>query len=235
MMLRAAAVALGILGSRDGAVPIDRTAVVFSSPDTGGADSPRSITERELAFEARIEALAMGESPEDERGVPKPRFLRAALDRHVATEILASIPIDQRERRAVDPCSRERRPAEDERKDLELRVALARGILVTRVRGESKLGDAAQREGMSEGDILRMVRREALAARYVDLVIAPMVVPSPAEIRDAHRTLPALRDKPLAEVSCDIARMLLAQRLAQALAQFRESSRSRVTLTLVGP
>ncbi len=231
MMLRAAAVALGLLGDAGrGAIPIDRTAVVFLSPDTGGPDHPRAITERELAFEARLEALAVGEAPDDERGLPKPRFLRAAIDRHVATELLASTPLERRDWVMTDPCTRARRVIEDERKDLEARITLSRAMLVARVRGESKLTAAAEREGMSEGDVLRFLRREALAARYVDLVIAPMVVPSATEIRDAHRAIPGLRDRPLAEVSCDVARLLFAERLGRSLAQYRESSRSRVEL-----
>ncbi len=49
----------GLAGSL-GAEPVlvDRAVVRFEAPETGGARRPRFVFERELAFEARLEALS---------------------------------------------------------------------------------------------------------------------------------------------------------------------------------
>ena len=73
-------------------VTIDRVAVRFYSPETGGSARPRFISERTLACEARFEALA------DDNSVAaayEERYLRAAMERHVAEEILATLIIEQ--------------------------------------------------------------------------------------------------------------------------------------------
>ena len=46
----------GSLGAEP--VLVDRAVVRFEAPETGGARRPRFVFERELSFEARLEALA---------------------------------------------------------------------------------------------------------------------------------------------------------------------------------
>src|SRR3954463_14107996 len=76
----------GVLGAEP--VTVDRAVVRFEAPETGGARHPRFVFERELSFEARLEALAdpdraaLGEAPYRDRHVT------AALDRHIAETIL---------------------------------------------------------------------------------------------------------------------------------------------------
>jgi hypothetical protein len=76
-----------------GGVLLDRVAVRFVSRETGGADSPRFIFERQLAFEARIEALSEGDVREGEPPF-RARHVRAALERHVAETVLESLATD---------------------------------------------------------------------------------------------------------------------------------------------
>src|SRR6185436_18981215 len=73
--------------------PVDRAAVRFDAPETGGIARPQFVFERELAFEARLEAL--GDPDRSERASPYlDRHVRAALERHVAEELLSHLAMD---------------------------------------------------------------------------------------------------------------------------------------------
>jgi hypothetical protein len=77
-------------------VRVDRAVVRFTAPELGGARSPRFVLGRQLAFEARLEAL----SDSERAGVYRERHLSAALERHVAETLLAGLRIDPSPRRA---------------------------------------------------------------------------------------------------------------------------------------
>jgi len=199
---------------------VDRVAVIFDAPETGGAGSPRAILERELAFESRLEALASAESLGDERGTYGSRHVRAALDRHIATELLAAIP-DELTPRSVDACDAAGLDPTG--------LQLARAILVARVRGEAALREAMAAEKITDDDLLRILRREARAARYLDQVVAPMLAPTDGELRSALRAPNhPLADKPFAEIRCQLRSNLVGQRLGVALTAFLQTSRLRV-------
>jgi hypothetical protein len=74
-------------------VLVDRAVVRFIAPETGGTRSPRFVFERVLAFEARLEALA---DPDRQQGTEafRERHVRAALERHIAETLLASLRIE---------------------------------------------------------------------------------------------------------------------------------------------
>lgn len=200
---------------------VDRVAVLFDAPETGGASSPRAILERELAFEARLEALASGEPLGDERGPYGARHVRSALDRHIATELLAYLP-DDAGFGAKDPC-------DESGTDLERGVALARAVLLARVKGPEALRAAMEEERVGEDDLVRLLRREAKAARYLDRVVAPMLSPSDGELRALLRT-PShpLASKPFVAVRCALRSALVSQRIGAALTSFLQTSRLRV-------
>lgn len=201
---------------------VDRVAIVFDAPETGGASAPRTILERELAFEARLEALATGESLGDERGPYGTKHVRAALDRHIATELLAALP-DELAPRSADPCDSQAADPGG--------VDLARSILLARVKGEAALREAMAAERMTDDDVLRVLRREARAARYLDRIVAPMLAPTDGELRSALRALASpnpLADKPFAEIRCTLRSNVVGQRLGLALASFLQTSRLRV-------
>ena len=74
-------------------IGIDRAVVRFDAPETGGALRPQFVFERELAFEARLEALA--DSDRAQGGLPYlDRHVRAAIERHVAEELLSHLAMD---------------------------------------------------------------------------------------------------------------------------------------------
>src|SRR6516165_9467396 len=60
---------------------VDRTVVRFAAPELGGPRSPRFISARVLALEARIEALA---DPDRTGGAYRERHVSAAIERHIA-------------------------------------------------------------------------------------------------------------------------------------------------------
>ena len=208
------------------AAPIDRVACIFDAPETGGAIAPRVIFERELAFEARLEALASGEPLLDAGGAYAERHVRGALDRHVATELLASLPVEREGRIPLDACDGEAVPLDES--DLDRRLRLSRAVLLARVKGAANLAAAAEAEGIGDAEIARLVRREALAARYLDVMVTPMLAPTAAELREAHRAPNPFRNRPFEEARCELRRYLVGQRLAAALTSFLQSSRSRV-------
>lgn len=222
---------------------LDRVAVLFDAPETGGPEAPRAISERELAFEARLEALAVGEPVGDERGPYGSRHVRAALDRHIATELLAALPDDAKPEQR-DPCdvsastsdrSGAPLPRLAARVTADDEVALARSLLLARLRpprgtdAQAALEDAMALERFKEDDLVRLLRREARAARYLDHVVAPMLAPTDGELRGLLRTPDyPFSDRPFAEVRCVLRSALLSQRLGKALGSFLQTSRLRV-------
>src|SRR6185503_18512557 len=115
-------------GPPEAAALLDRVVVRWYAPETGGASKPQFIFERELAFEARLEAMA---DSDQEPGPYRDRHVRAALDRHIAETLLSSLP--------VVPTPKPR--------DVAQRAEAARAILEQRVRGRERLIAAAAGEG----------------------------------------------------------------------------------------
>lgn len=217
---------------------IDRVLYVFDAPETGGAAAPRIIFARELAFEARLEAIATGEPLLDASGTYAARHLRAALDRHLATDLLAHLPVELPPRSArstrleIDACETATRPPDAE--DLDNRIRLTRAVLLQRVKGSANLRAALEAEGLNDFELQRLLRREALAARYLDLMITPMLVPNDEQLREVLRSSGnPFHGKPFATVRCELRRWVIGQRLATALAAFLQSSRPRVHLRRV--
>lgn len=196
---------------------VDRVVARFHAPELGGAARPRFVTERELAFETRLEALAggwrgSGAFPYRERDV------RAALERHVAETLLAAARIDP-----------EPRPEAVTRQ-----TAVARELLEHRVGGAQRLTAAAAAEGMTERDVLRVLRRQARAALYLDRMVEPMLAPSEPLLRALHedRRTP-FGGQPWAQVREATRRWWVSKHLAGALVRYFRNARARVTLVVV--
>ncbi|MEJ7732944.1 MAG: hypothetical protein WKG00_27575 [Polyangiaceae bacterium] len=197
------------------AAAVDRVVVRWYAPETGGAARPRFVFARELAFEARLEALA---DPDADGAVHRERHVRAALDRHVAESLLASLPTLPAPKPAVGAA----------------RAELARGLLEQRGGGRGRLLEAARAEGISSDELDALLRRQARASLYLDRMIAPMLEPSEVELREVFesggtpfsggafdRVAPALR------------RWYVARRLEQATQAHYQNARGRVTMVVV--
>jgi hypothetical protein len=142
-------------------VPLDRVAVRFTAPETGGIGKPQFIFERELAFEARLEALTdAGVRPTVETPYLE-RHVRAALERHMAEVLLQSLEV------TPEPTPR----------DVELRIRSARLTLQQQLGGAAELDRASQAEGISPSEVSRLLSRRARASLYLDRMVATMLTP----------------------------------------------------------
>jgi hypothetical protein len=199
------------------AAVVDRAVVRFDAPETGGVATPRFIFERELAFEARLEALT--DSDRTERAAPYlDRHVRSAMERHVAEELLAHL--------AMDP--------EPSAVEQEQRKVGAREMLAARVGGEEQLLSAARAEGIELSDLDALVAREARASLYLDRMVAPMLQPSDAELREVHRSgANPFRGQRFDDVTAALRRWYVSERLATALGAFFQNAAARVHLTVL--
>lgn len=197
---------------------VDRAVVRFTAPELGGVNAPSFILERELSFEARLEALA------DPRFTPTDAepylsvHVRAALERHVAEAILESL-------RMTPPPT----PME-----IEARVSAAEASLAIEVRGATLLGQAARAEGLEQREVYRLLQRRARASLYLDRMVAPMLSPSEAELQALHNSgrTPFSRVA-YNEVAVEMRRWYVSRALRQAVQSYYDGARSRVTLTIL--
>lgn len=197
-------------------VPLDRVVVRFYAPETGGVDHPRFITERRLAFEARLEAQAAQERGPDE--AYRPRHVSAALERHISEVLLASLKIEPE-------------PTEEV---MTRQVELARKLLMDRVGGEEALVLAQRAEGISAAELSSILRRQARASLYLDRMVAPMLRPSDAELEAIQRSAPAaLQNEAFVRVRPLLLRWYVSRRLGSAMSSFFQEARSRVTITIL--
>ncbi len=198
-------------------VLLDRVAARFTSPETGGIARPRFVFERELAFEARLEALQDAGYRVSAEAPYLDRHVRAALERHMAEVLLGSLEITPE-------------PSEAE---LEARAGAAQVSLVQQVGGPAALAAARDAEGISPGELRELLARRARASLYLDRMVATMLTPSDTELRIVHRTT---RTPFSAQAYEDIAPLLrhwyIAQRLNVAVRAFYEGARSRIRVTL---
>jgi len=194
---------------------IDRAVARFYVRETGGVEAPRFIYMRELAFEARLEALAEGEQRPGEPPY-RPRHVRAAFDRHVTETVLESLGIDPQPSTA----------------DIGRRVDEARLALIERVRGVVPLREALQAEEIAETELLRLLRRQALASLYLDRMVAPMLLPTESELEAVHRTQRTpFSGRPFDEVEAALRRWVVEGRLSTALSAYYDGLRTRLVVT----
>ena len=145
-----AALLLAVPGSAAGSPRlVDRAIVAFIASETGGVRSPRFIFERVLAFEARLEALSEPRrSLTDRRRPYLEHHVRAAMERHIAETLLASLNMDP----------------EPSPEDLARQTQIAERILLARIGGAAGLERAASAEGIDRREIFDMLRRRARAS-----------------------------------------------------------------------
>jgi hypothetical protein len=190
---------------------VDRAVVRFYASETGGSARPRFITERVLAFEARLEALM-----EQQGGAPyQERHVRAAIEHHVAQEMLSRLPL-------------ERPPTLGE---LAQQYSDIGQTLMQRAGGREAVLAAAGAEGVSEIEVDELFTREAKAAMYIDRAITPILSPSDEQLREVFRTSAhPFRDKTFDQARPLLLRWFVAERLRAAESAFLQSARTRVKI-----
>ena len=193
------------------ATPVDGVALRFFAPEAGGATRPRFISDRLLAFEARLEAK--GEDATYK--TVQDRHVRAAIERHVTEEILASLPME----RAPDA-------EEVTRTANELRAAL-----VQRIGGEFSLSEEAATEGIVPEEVNAILIRRARAALYVHRAIAPILYPSEEELREVFRTAShPFHAQKFEEARVALTRWFVEERLRSAESAYYQAARTRIQL-----
>ncbi len=220
--LAALLVVLSVVGTaRAERIAVDRAVVRFSAPETGGVRTPRFIFERTLAFQARVEALADPDRAQARDGRPyRERHVRAALERHVAETLLSSLRIDP------EPTERE----------LGRQTDAARRMFFARAGGALAVEQAASAEGLDSRELTSILRRQARSSLYLDRMVAPMLAPSEAELRNIHRSAQTpFRDREFDEIEPALRRWYVGKRLSSALAAFFQNARSRVSITVLSP
>lgn len=213
------ALALGVgFAARAGAAqqPVDRVAIRFSAPELGGARSARYITERQLAFEARLEALADPERPRDAPEAYRRQHVRAAIERHVTEVLLASA--------RLEPA-----PSPAELREHQRRT---RQYLEARAGSAEALAAAAAAEGLGPAELQRWLLRVARASLYLERMVAPLVAPTNAELTLLYRSgAHPFKELALPEARPLLRRWVTARRLAQALGSYYQSARTRVSVS----
>jgi hypothetical protein len=196
----------------------DRVVVRFIAPETGGAARPRFITERELAFFARIEAL--NEQVVVEGDAYPERYVRAATDRLVARAMLSSLMVQ----RGSEPPNLPR-------------LALdARAELAERIGGASVLDDAMQREGIDEAELLYFLANQVRAAWYIDRAVSPILGVTDDSLREAYRsTIHPFRNAKFEDARIRLRRWLVTERMRAAELEFLQSARARIKIATVAP
>jgi hypothetical protein len=194
---------------------IDRVVVRWSTRSSTGVGAPHFITARELAFEARVEALA------ERRKLAQPfsdKHVRAAIQRHITEVILMELPVEPK----PDP------------KDIGRYAEDARVVIEQQVGGRPALLEAAKAEGITAEELNAMLRRRARASYYLDKMVAPMLEPSELDLREAHRR----GDTPYTgqrfeEVQDKVRNWYVSTRLRTALDSYFRNVRSKVTVQLI--
>jgi len=199
-------------------VEVDRVVARFYAPETGGANHPRFVLERALAFEARLEAMASGSlaaSGYEERDV------RAALDHVVAEQLLASLA-----EKLIADSPAEKRPLFDEIPRIEHDLASA---LLERLGGRARVEQAADDETIDATEVTALAHRAALAAWYLDRTVSRILHPSDEQLREVYRTAAhPYRGQPFADAKDALAQWFVVERLRVAEVAFLQAARSRV-------
>lgn len=196
-------------------VIVDRVIARWRTVDQDSASVGHLVFARELAFEARIEAMALGDGPDVKL---TDRHIRAALTRHVTESLLEELPLDP-------PAT----PAE-----IGERAERARTALEARVGSAARLESARVLERLDTDEVDAILRRTARASLYLDRMVAPVLVPTDLELRELHASgKTPYSDRRFVDVVDKLRRLLLSQRMAAALEDFWQRARSRIVINWV--
>jgi hypothetical protein len=200
-----------------------RVAVRFWAPETGGAAHPRFIDDRTLAFEARL--AAMSERQEGAGEGYEERHVRDALDHAVGEEMLASLAY-----KLIAELPGAKRPGEAELARIQEELGTA---TFDRLGGRARVDKAATAEGLDGADVEALLRRQALAAWYLDRVVTPVLSPTEEQLRDVYRTAAnPFRGQPFDAARANLARWLVVDLVRSAEDAFLQSARSRVKVVI---
>jgi hypothetical protein len=205
-------------------VVVDRAVVRFYAPETGGTAQPRFIDERCLSFEARLEEMSA-----DQDGIGdgyREHDVRAAIEHHVAEEMLASLA-----RRLIIDSPAEKRPTEAELEGVERDFTSA---TLERLGGRARVDEAARAEALGAQDTAAILQRGAMAAWYIDRAMTPILHPGEEQLREVYRTAAhPYRGQPLDQIRRALERWFVVERVRVAESAFLQSARARVKIIVL--
>ncbi len=204
-------------------VTVERTTVRFWAPETGGVGHPRFIDERMLAFEARLAAMA-----ERQEGIGEgyqERHVRDALDHDVGEQMLAALG-----QKLLAELPAGKRPSEAELGQLESDLGTS---TFDRLGGRARVDAAAAAERLDSSDVDAIVRRQGLAAWYIDRVVTPVLQPTEEQLRDVFRTgAHPFRGQPFEQARGPLLRWVVVDRVHAAESAFLQGARSRLKIVV---
>ncbi len=205
-------------------VVVARAVVRFYAPEIGGADQPRFVDERTLAFESRLEVIA--ETSDGIGNGYDERHVHAALDHHVSEEMLASLAD-----KLIAGSPPWQRPDKTELERIREDLGAA---LFERLGGTARVQAAAAAEQLDGSDVDALLFRQALAAWYVNRAIAPILDPSDEQLREAFRTAAhPYRGQTFERARAALRRWLVIERIRVAEGAFLQGARSRVRIIVI--
>jgi hypothetical protein len=168
-----------------------------------------------LSFEARLDALAE-QAPES--AVREDRFVRGALDRHVAEDLLSALAVQSGT--ALE--------------DLAALADEARTGLVERIGGQDALRSAMVAEGIDDAEVEALLRRRVRAASYIDRALTPLLRPTDEQLREVFRTSAhPFKNQPFDAVRPQLTRWFVEERLRAAETTFLQVARARIRVVVV--
>jgi hypothetical protein len=205
-------------------VVVDRALIRFYAPETGGTAEPGFVSERTLAFEARLEAMA--ERPDGIGDGYQDRHVRAALDRHIGEVLLASLA-----QKLIAGSAPDKRPADAELARVDQALSAA---LFERLGGRTRVDAAAAAEGVDAFELGAALRRQALAAWYIDRALSPVLQPTEEQLREAFRTSAhPYRGQSFETARAALARWFVVERVFAAESAFLQGARARVVMVVM--
>lgn len=200
---------------------IDRVVTRFYLPEIGGASRPHFVLERVLAFEARMEAMA--DQTEGQGEGYGPTHLRAALEHHVSEEVLADLAD-----KLIAGAPPAERPTSANLNAIEEQLSLA---LFDKLGGQARVRAAAEAEQLGGAELEGLLRRQALAAWYIDRGITPILAPREDQLREIFRTAThPFRGQSYERVRDALARWFVLERVRAAETGFLQGARSRLRI-----
>jgi hypothetical protein len=207
-----------LAGDATSPAAIDRVAVRFYAPETGGFEHPAYILERTLAFETRLEAMT--ESVQPARTYPE-RDVRSAMDHDIAEQMLASLG-----RKLIDDSPADKRPVQAE---IDAVMQSVTDAVVERLGGRARIDAAASAEQLDSAEVDGLLQRSAFAAWYLDRTVAPVLKPTDEQLREVFRTANhPFRGRRFEEVHDALERWFVVDRVRVAEAAFLQSARTHV-------
>jgi hypothetical protein len=205
------------------ALVVDRVAVRFFCPETGGPEHPRFVLQRPLAYQARLEAMA--DNPQGIGDGSQDRDVRNALEHDIAEQVLASLA-----QKLIDDSPADKRPVQSE---IDAILHLVEGAQVERLGGRARIDAAAAAEGLDASEVDALLARGAFAAWYLDRTVAPLLHPSDEQLRDVYRTARhPYRGQPFDRIRDALSRWFVVDRLRVAESAFLQASRSHMKIVV---